>query len=318
MLASFAAEIGLSEEQCGQVSIIVTELAGNLVKHTPAGGQLVYRELDQSHEALGLEILCLDQGPGMYNVTECLRDGFSTAGSPGTGLGAVSRLSSTFDIYSMPRLGTAIVSRLSFVPKKNYVRKRIEYGAVSFPVGGETLCGDGWALESNERFESFLIADGLGHGPEASKAAEMAIHTFEKNVQLGANDLVQAAHLALRSTRGAAVAVARIDHDKSHLSYSGVGNTVGVILSRDGKQRRMVSHNGTAGVQVRKFQEFTYPWTPTSTLVLHSDGLTTHWNLEKYPELLNHHPSLIAGVLYRDFKRGNDDVSVLIARQATV
>jgi hypothetical protein len=50
-------------------------------------------------------------------------------------------------------------------------------------------------------------------------------------------------------------------------------------------------------------------------LVLHSDGLGTRWNLNAYPGLSAHHPSLIAGVLYRDFKRGTDDVTVLVAKE---
>ena len=49
---------------------------------------------------------------------------------------------------------------------------------------------------------------------------------------------------------------------------------------------------------------------------MHSDGLTTHWTLERLPGLAARHPSLIAGVLYRDFKRGRDDVTVVVARGA--
>jgi hypothetical protein len=53
-------------------------------------------------------------------------------------------------------------------------------------------------------------------------------------------------------------------------------------------------------------------------LVLYSDGLTTHWDLNAYPGLISRHPSLIAGVLYRDFNRGNDDVSVVVVKQKQV
>jgi hypothetical protein len=77
----------------------------------------------------------------------------------------------------------------------------------------------------------------------------------------------------------------------------------------------MVSHNGTAGLEARKIQEFTYPWQDNAILIMHSDGLATKWKLEGYPNLINKHPSLIAGVLYRDFKRGTDDVTVVVVKK---
>ena len=76
----------------------------------------------------------------------------------------------------------------------------------------------------------------------------------------------------------------------------------------------MASRTGTVGHAVRKIQEFTYPWPPGAHLVMHSDGLATGWSLDRYPGLMRRHPSLIAGVLYRDYSRGRDDVTVLVAR----
>ena len=78
----------------------------------------------------------------------------------------------------------------------------------------------------------------------------------------------------------------------------------------------MVSHNGTVGHVTRKVQEFVYPWLPGALVIMHSDGLGTQWSLERYPGLALRDPALIAGVLYRDFQRGRDDVTVLVAREA--
>ena len=80
----------------------------------------------------------------------------------------------------------------------------------------------------------------------------------------------------------------------------------------------MVSHNGTVGHEVRKIQEFVYQWPKGGILVMHSDGLGTQWRLDRYAGLAVKHPSLIAGVLYRDFNRGRDDVTVLVAREDTL
>jgi hypothetical protein len=78
--------------------------------------------------------------------------------------------------------------------------------------------------------------------------------------------------------------------------------------------RHLVSYNGTVGHTLRKLQEFAFPWPRDALLVLHSDGLGTHWDFNAYPGLTSRHPALIAAVLYRDYDRGRDDVSVVVIR----
>jgi hypothetical protein len=51
-------------------------------------------------------------------------------------------------------------------------------------------------------------------------------------------------------------------------------------------------------------------------LIMHTDGLTSHWSLEQSPGLGRRHPTIIAAVLYRDFSRHRDDVTVFVAREA--
>ena len=106
------ADIGLSESDIGRVAIVVTEATTNLVEHAPQG-QLLARAFDRNGVAV-IEALALDQGPGIANIGESLRDGYSTAGSPGTGLGAIKRLSDEFDIYSTPGKGGALVVAIVF------------------------------------------------------------------------------------------------------------------------------------------------------------------------------------------------------------
>jgi hypothetical protein len=95
--------------------------------------------------------------------------------------------------------------------------------------------------------------------------------------------------------------------------FAGVGNVAAVVV--DGAtQRGMASYGGIIGHEVRKFQEFAYPFPRGALLVMHSDGLATRWGLDAYPGLASRDPALMAGVLYRDFQRGRDDVTVLVAR----
>ncbi|HMB03511.1 MAG TPA: SpoIIE family protein phosphatase [Isosphaeraceae bacterium] len=163
-----------------------------------------------------------------------------------------------------------------------------------------------------------MVADGLGHGARAAEAAQAAVRIFHDRAAAGPAAVLQAAHLGLRNTRGAALAIAEIDRAAGAVRFAGIGNIAATILGPDGERgTNLVSHNGTVGHEMRKVQEFVSPWPEGSLLVMHSDGLGTHWRLGRYPGLVARHPSLIAGVLYRDFKRGRDDVTVLVARDAS-
>jgi len=162
-----------------------------------------------------------------------------------------------------------------------------------------------------------MVADGLGHGPDAAAAAQKAVQVFHGHAAQSPAEILTKAHLALQATRGAAVAVAEVDRAKKEVRFCGVGNIAGTILLGE-KSHGMVSHNGIVGQGARKIQEFSYPWAAGVLLVLHSDGLATRWSLEAYSGLAVRSPSLIAGVLYRDFNRGRDDVTVIAAKEPSV
>jgi anti-sigma regulatory factor (Ser/Thr protein kinase) len=305
-----AGRLGFSEACVGKVALVVTEAATNLVKHATAGEILLYAL--QSGQIGGIEVLALDRGPGMTNVAKCLRDGYSTTGSLGTGLGAIRRLATSFDIHSAPGAGTVLLARLWSEPLPARP-PFLEVGAVSLPKPGEDVSGDEWAIAWFPERALILVADGLGHGPGAAEAAREAVYTFHEQAALTPTAIVEAIHGALRSTRGAVVAVAEIAPAQETVRFVGVGNISGVVLSTEGR-RNMVSYNGIAGHTVRKIQEFTYPWPTNALLILYSDGLTTHLHPEYYPGLIKRHPDLIAATLYRDYARDCDDATVVVAQ----
>lgn len=310
---ALATRLGFNETERGKVSLVVTEVANNLVRHA-RDGVLLLQALEKNGIA-GLEIFALDKGPGIDNITQCLQDGFSTAGTPGNGMGAVMRLSAFFDIYSVPTMGTAILAHLWASPLPiNQPQDTLTIGAVCLPKSGEEVSGDTWASELNSNPSWLLVADGLGHGPLAAKASLEAVRVFRDNVHRNPQEIMATAHAALRSTRGASVAIAAIDMEQQAVRFAGVGNIAGAIISPDASCN-LVSYNGTVGHEVRKIHEFTYQWPRGSLLIMHSDGLGTQWRLDRYPGLSTRHPSLIAGVLYRDFNRGRDDVTVVVARE---
>jgi hypothetical protein len=166
----------------------------------------------------------------------------------------------------------------------------------------------------NNQRRKFMLADGLGHGTDAARAALAAVDTLHRHPDLSVADTLAAVHDALRPTRGAAVSIAEIDPDRGIVIFGGLGNVSGILFGGGVPPRRMVSTNGTAGVEARHLREFTYPWPHDATLVMHSDGIGTHWDLSDYPSLCTHDPAVIAGVIYRDHARGNDDATILVAR----
>ena len=310
-----ADQLAFDEADIGTIALIVTEAATNLAKHATGGEILLYAL--QSGDVGGIQVLALDKGPGIANAAQALRDGYSTTGSPGTGLGAMQRLATLFDIHSVPGAGTVLLARLWSKPLSNIRPPPLEVGALSLPKPGEVVCGDRWAVAWLPDRTLILVADGLGHGPGAAEAAMEAVQTFHERAALAPVAIVESIHVALRSTRGAALAVTEIAPSQEAIRFAGVGNISGVVLSSEGS-RQMVSHNGTAGHSARRIQEFTYPWSSDALLVLYSDGLVSHLHPERYPGLLKHNPDLIAATLYRDYTRGRDDVTVVVARERQI
>jgi anti-sigma regulatory factor (Ser/Thr protein kinase) len=307
-----ARQRGLGEAASSNAGIVVTELANNLVRHAGEGSLALRWQSARGFEAL--EVLALDRGPGMEDIERCMADGFSTRGSPGTGLGAARRLSDEFDIQSSPGKGTAIVSRFYLAPPARVAqRRRLRWGVHCTPAPGEVECGDTWRVEVNEGHAGFMVADGLGHGPSAATASQAVAAVFDRNPTASPGRFLEQAHSEIGATRGAAVAALRLDIGTGAVRYAGVGNIAGSILT-DGVGKGLFSHNGTLGAQIRKVQEFEYQWPPGSLLVMHSDGIQSRWSLADYPGLSQRDPAIIAALLARDFRRGHDDVTVLVAR----
>jgi anti-sigma regulatory factor (Ser/Thr protein kinase) len=318
---SLAGRIGFDETKSGEVAIAVTEAATNLIKHG-GGGEILLRVVGEFGSAAGLEFLALDKGSGIANIGESLRDGQSTAGSPGTGLGAIARLSDELHVYSQPGKGTAIL--VQFWQKQPVAgrgsdrpidaKPLLDIDGISVAVEGEQLSGDAWSYRATPKGMVVFVADGLGHGPLAESAASEAVRAFEKNFHRPAAVLLDMVHQATRATRGAAVAVACIDLEERMVRFSGIGNIAAALVAGN-EIRHMVSMNGIVGHQVRTFREFCYPWQENALLVMLSDGLGTRWDFHSYPGLAQKPCGLIAGVLYRDLVRGRDDATVVVVRQ---
>lgn len=301
-----AQDAGFDDVRSGQVAIVISEAATNILKH--AGEGRIALSPVFSGGSAGVEVLALDKGPGIANLGQSLRDGVSSAGTAGTGLGAMRRLADEFDVYAHPGKGAVFCMRLwsGAVPRSSA-------GAACLPLAGETESGDAWMVARQRQAIALMVVDGLGHGPEAAKAARAAVDTVALQPGMRPAAQIGVCHAALRATRGAAQAVALLDLPARQLYFAGVGNIGACVIDGD-TRRQLMSHNGIVGHNMRKVQEFELPCPPGALVILASDGIATQWDLAQYPGLAACDPAIVAAVLLRDYSRGRDDACVLVQR----
>jgi anti-sigma regulatory factor (Ser/Thr protein kinase) len=303
------AALGFNEVKIGELGIIIAEVARNAVLHGKGGMLIINGE--RRSDAARADVLAIDRGPGIKDIVRAFEDGYSTAGTPGTGMGAVRRLGAAVDLFSSSA-GTAIATAV--VQGEMATAGPLEIGQVLAPYPGELVCGDGAAWTQDAQRTVVMLVDGLGHGLGAAEAAEEAVAVFQKHSSKEPGPILSGIHDALRKTRGAAVAVAEIRPSAGSLTYVGIGNISGVVVSGE-KSRNLISHNGIAGHQLHRIQEFKVEWPAHSVLIMHSDGVNTRWDLSNYPGITNRRAILIAGVLLRDHRRERDDASVLVVKE---
>jgi anti-sigma regulatory factor (Ser/Thr protein kinase) len=304
-----ANRLEFSETDAGKLAIVVTEMATNLVKHA-SGGQIFLRPL-RREEGAGIEVLCVDSGPGMSDVAACLRDGQSSAGTAGTGLGAIRRLSGLFEIYSTATKGTVLRAVCTSGTATRGSTPQFDVGFITDPKPGEDVCGDSIAVARTAAGFRAMVADGLGHGLFAAEASRAAADAFHATLDMELQTVMNRLHATLRPTRGAAIAIAELSAGEGVVRFCGVGNVAGIIARSD-KSVHLVSMNGIVGHQVQTIRTFEYGWTSDSLLILHSDGLSSRWDLGSYSGLRLRSPSVIAGVLFRDARRSSDDAAVVV------
>ncbi|MGW3635973.1 ATP-binding protein [Streptomyces sp. NPDC005122] len=316
-----AEQVGLDEHRRGEVALAVTEAASNLAKHAVAGAILL--RIVRTSQRAGIEFLAVDNGPGIADVAGSMRDGHSTAGTLGIGLGMIARLADTFDLHSLPGQGTVMLAR--FWPRGTRLRPpdasddraTSVVEGVTRTISGGQQCGDGWAArwdssKASSQAVLVMLCDGLGHGPLARRATLTAVRAFRASTSSSPEEIMTDIHQTLAATRGAAVAVARIEPDLNQVSFCGIGNISAAVVTATSKSS-LPSRPGTAGHQIRTLRTTTHPLPQGSALIMHSDGLTERWHPETIPELLNHSPAVIAARLLHTAGKQHDDASVITA-----
>ncbi|WP_308376454.1 SpoIIE family protein phosphatase [Streptomyces sp. ISL-99] len=305
-----AADVARScAEQCelpgampDQAAVLASELASNLDKHA-TGGALYVQQLSLG---AGLEILTADRGPGMHDLQRCLTDGYTTTGTLGAGLGAVSRIATELTIRTEAGTGTLVSARLTLPGQPRLARNT---GFLCLPADGERECGDTGAIVENDNIRTAIVIDGLGHGPQAAEVAQIALRAFLTASHQPLPQLMTVLHRALRHSRGAAVGLLRLHAD--HAQYCGIGNVRTLAFSSRGVDHRLTGQPGIVGWKMPNPKAHSIPLAPGTTAVLHTDGINAQWAHAPSHFMLRLPPPLLAAALAHGHRSSRDDATVL-------
>jgi anti-sigma regulatory factor (Ser/Thr protein kinase) len=299
---ALAARLGFPTARADEIALAVTEAASNLHKHARQGSLLV--RISRDANPPGIELITIDAGPGLSDAGAALRDGHSTVGTLGIGLGAIQRLADFCELYSVPGHGTVLVTR--FWPARRQVAVR--YAGVTRPMTGEAECGDNYAAAATAASVTGVLCDGLGHGPLAAIASAEAVAAVLEDTAPEPAALLERVHKRLGHTRGGAIGIVQVTG--TTVLFAGLGNITATILS-DGDRKGMLSVPGIAGHQARTIRQFGYVAAPGAAIIMHSDGVSGRWAASALPGLATRDPLVIAAALLAEAGTRRDDASVL-------
>jgi len=303
--AALASRLEFPAARTGQLALAVTEAASNLHKHASAGALLLC--VNRAGQAPGIDLVTIDSGPGLPDVRAALRDGHSTAGTLGIGLGAIRRLADFCDLYSVPGHGTALAAR--FHPERAPAAAR--WAGLVRPITGETECGDAYGAIQAGGTVTAVLCDGLGHGPLAAAAAAEGVAAVLDEPAGEPAALLGRAHRRMAGTRGGAVGIVQVGEGVAR--FAGLGNVAASILG-DGGRKSMLSIPGIAGQQARAIRQFEYEAPAGAAVILHSDGISRRWEAAALPGVAARDPLLIAAVLLAAAGIHRDDAGVLVLK----
>jgi anti-sigma regulatory factor (Ser/Thr protein kinase) len=302
---ALASRLEFPAARSDQLALAVTEAASNLDKHARQGSMLL--RIARNGDRPGIEMVTIDAGPGFGDAAAALRDGHSTSGTLGIGLGAIRRLADFCDLYSAPGRGTALVARFWPTPGPGTA----PYAGLVRPITGETECGDVFgAIEAAGELTG-VLCDGLGHGPLAASAAREAVAAVLEDPAGEPAVLLERAHRRMARTRGGAVAVVHVVGPV--VRFAGLGNITATILAED-TRRGMLSVPGIAGHQARSIRQFEYSVLPGAAIILHSDGISGRWEAAALPGLNIRDPLVVAAALFAQAGSRRDDAGILVLK----
>jgi negative regulator of sigma-B (phosphoserine phosphatase) len=191
----------------------------------------------------------------------------------------------------------------------------MDWSIASRPIAGEVVSGDLHLVKPFDHGVLVAVVDGVGHGDEATAAAQSAVAILESHSNESVISLVRRCHEALTESRGVVMTVASLNALENTITWLGVGNVEGRVLRADRSATHpaesVLLRGGLVGYQLPALQASVIPVTAGDVLILATDGIrdtfADNLGMSEAPEHMASH------ILERHFK-GTDDALVLVAR----
>jgi len=310
-----AEDAGFTAKRLADLDLIVSEITSNLHKYAVDGELLagLFREGENYY----IELISIDNGPGMLSAQKMMVDGVSTAGTLGMGLGSIKRLSDKFDIYSAKGWGTILLSRIyskNILPVVSELRARLDVRQIVVALPGQQKSGDGTYHKVSDEYFKLMVADGLGHGDAANHAVNEAVKAFRSCPWHSPAEIINYIHKSIKGTRGMVATIIVFDFKLKKWKVAGVGN-ITTRMSNIMEIKNLMSHNGIIGLNIPSTindQEVSLDqYHQVSSC---SDGIKARWEWSKFPGINRCDLTIQAAAIYKDFARRTDDMSVVLAK----
>jgi anti-sigma regulatory factor (Ser/Thr protein kinase) len=311
-LAAISHRIGIPDMKRENMLLVASELVHNNIKH--AGGSGMIQVWMQPGPIL--DILALDYGPGIADLALAEKDGYSTSGTFGKGLGAIRRLSDESYIYTQPEhfghpkrwSGTVFLARFILGTDKDFIPKKT--GLFCRSLSDKRHNGDRIYWQKTGDRLRWLHLDGLGHGEEALEAtANLATHLTHSDKL---DTILEKVDRQLVNTRGAVGIICEVDLARHNIQLLGVGDMHAHIYDHEQLQP-LAFAPGILGKDHRSTSPFQSSLGKRAIIVTASDGIRRNWDTENFVGLFSHHPQLIAYTLGNIMGRISDDQSICVS-----
>jgi anti-sigma regulatory factor (Ser/Thr protein kinase) len=307
-----AQEAGIETARIHELDLIVAEMTSNLFKYSDDGEILM--GVFSNNGSPYIELISIDNGPGMINPSKMMLDGISTSNTLGHGFGSMKRLSDVFELYSVHGWGTIVLSRVYSDRETIHKKEKVTVSPLIVSKPGEVTSGDGMVYRQNDKNFKLMLADGLGHGPEANKAVNEAAAAFKVCPDYSPTETLRFIHSSIKKTRGAVINILGYDFATKTWISAGIGN-IALRLNGPAVFRNHMSYNGIVGHNIpNTMNDTNYTLEQYNQVILCSDGIKTRWDLTKFPMISKYDGTVLAAALYKDQARRNDDMSVIVVK----
>lgn len=314
-IRAVARRMGFANEIAERIVLVSNEMSSNLLKFAARTGMI---QLWESNRPNALDLFVMDYGPGISDISLATRDGYTTAGTMGKGLGAIVRLADASGFYSQKINEMSPESWHGFAGWARFLSEhddagyhRDDYGCYLRAYQDDRYNGDGIYIQHRASQLRWLHMDGLGHGLGAAEVVLKVRHAL--NMDMPLDELLSAISEQLRGSRGAVGILGEVvrTQDINQASLCGVGDMHAFHVKPTGRNDMRLAE-GILGHEHQRVFVQSFELADDDLVITASDGIRRNWSLSSFPGLWRQHPQLIALFLGQMASRHIDDKSLFV------